>query len=801
MVKRFLRELQRRRVLHVAGFYLAAGWLLFDVAQSVFPRLELPDWTITLVLLLLLLGFPLVVGLTWVFDITPDGIRRTGRVDRGEAPPASGLRGPGGNTRRILFNRIAVVGAIAVLAIAGGAFIVFGGHGSGEVNPDAIAVLPFTVRGGHEVDVLAEGMVELLGTKLDGVGDMRTTDPRVVLRLADRRAGPADVEGLVRRLGVGHYVLGNILEFGGTLRLEAGVYATRQPDQALATASVEGPDTSFLGLVDDLAAQLLTAGKLAPPGRMPRIAALTTESLPALKAFLEAERAIRETRFADAIPLLERAVETDSAFALAYYRMAVAAWWEERGALLAEAMDGALRHADRLGERDRALVEAFAAARAGRDAEAERRYRRIVQSHPDDVEAWYELAEVIIHRGYLLGYSPVDSRDAFEHAVALDPGHGSSLFHLSNIAAGLGERATLDSLTRALRGREGGKRDLTVEAQWAFAVGDSAAMARSLEAFEAGKTEVSAAFFAMLGAHDIAAIRSIGDAAMQGAEPAIRPFIAVTTAKELVRFGHRDEALDVLERVEARSPEPDPVFRVHLAVQPFLYTPPAELERIRERLRAWNPGPVQTSGVSWNPFRPHEALRPHARIYLLALVENRLGHPDTALRLADELERMDGVDRVRVLCADLARHVRGQVALEEGRAEEALTTIEAASFWEASPWDERVSPLFSHMASLMLRADALQELGRYREAIRWYRALATGGTEAQYGAYAHYRSAQAYEALGEPGRAAMHYAEFARLWADADPELQPLVSHVQARLAALTGETGRTEEWRSSFEW
>lgn len=84
----------------------------------------------------------------------------------------------------------------------------------------------------------------------------------------------------------------------------------------------------------------------------------------------------------------------------------------------------------------------------------------------------------------------------------------------------------------------------------------------------------------------------------------------------------------------------------------------------------------------------------------------------------------------------------------------------------------------------MLRADALQALGRYREAIRWYSVWLVGRNEG----YAHYRQAQAYEALGELDRAAEHYAEFVRMWADADPDLQDRVEDARRRLAALTDE-------------
>ncbi|MGK7311577.1 MAG: tetratricopeptide repeat protein [Candidatus Longimicrobiales bacterium M2_2A_002] len=803
--ERFFRELKRRRVLRVAVVYIVAGWLVAQVSEVVGPALLLPAWTHTLVVVLLLLGFPVVVGVAWAFDITPEGVQKT--------QPAGAVEAPGSDrdeTARaarsrsavsdVLFGRIAVMGAILIVALAGISFIVFSGDDgdAAELDETSIAVLPFTVRGGDQVDVLAEGMVELLGTKLDGLGSLRATDTRVVLRMARDAEDPDDAEALARRLVAGYYVVGSVLEFGGEIRLQAGVYQTGQPDRALAQASAEGPAETFLDLVDDLAAELLTTGELAQPGRMPRIAALTTESLPALKAFLEGEQALRENRPDDAIVLLERAVEADTAFALAYYRMAVAAWWAERGGLARTALAAARRHGKHLSERDLALVAAFTARQSGRHADAVELYEGIVRSYPDDVEAWYELGEEIFHWGYLLGYSLTDSREAFERALALDPGHGASLFHLSNIEAIFGNVAVVDSLTRAALRTPGGDLDPTMEVQRAFAARDSVGMDEGFAAAEAGEESGAAYFFAMWVTDDLATVRRMAEAVMRGLPVEAKAVASHLLAMTLVKYGHPEEALAELAKLRADVPDAMLASRVMFASWSILKVPRTELEGLRAELLAWDPGPVVTEPAPGDPTDPHALFRPHLRTYLLALVENRLGRRDQARRLADELEALGGVDRVRTLAADLARHVRGTVALEEGRPAAALEIIEGASFWEEYPWNVLASPVLTQIASVSLRAEALFEAGRYREAIRWHRAISTFPSRLPY---AHYRSAQAYEALDEPGRAASHYAEFIRLWEDADPALQPMVAHARERLVALTEETGAVLDWRESGEW
>lgn len=86
-IRSFWRELRRRRVLRVATVYAAAGWAIVEVSATVLPLLQVPDWAGTLVLVLILLGFPLALALAWAFDITPAGVRRETRLVDPEPGP------------------------------------------------------------------------------------------------------------------------------------------------------------------------------------------------------------------------------------------------------------------------------------------------------------------------------------------------------------------------------------------------------------------------------------------------------------------------------------------------------------------------------------------------------------------------------------------------------------------------------------------------------------------------------------------------------------------------------------------
>ncbi len=80
-----IAELKRRNVFRVGVAYAIVAWLLIEVAHTAFPTLQLPDWTTTLVTVLLILGFPLALIFAWAFELTPEGIKREAEVDRTES--------------------------------------------------------------------------------------------------------------------------------------------------------------------------------------------------------------------------------------------------------------------------------------------------------------------------------------------------------------------------------------------------------------------------------------------------------------------------------------------------------------------------------------------------------------------------------------------------------------------------------------------------------------------------------------------------------------------------------------------
>lgn len=136
-----LADLKRRKVFRVAAMCGAAAFVALQIADLVFPRLGLPDWTITLVVALAVVGLPVALGLAWAFETTSDGLRRTGPAADDEL--AAIVAQP-------RFHRWAAgLAALAgVAALAGGAWWTAVRADSGAAY-DSIAVLPFANLSGN----------------------------------------------------------------------------------------------------------------------------------------------------------------------------------------------------------------------------------------------------------------------------------------------------------------------------------------------------------------------------------------------------------------------------------------------------------------------------------------------------------------------------------------------------------------------------------------------------------------------------------------------------------------------------
>lgn len=271
-------------------------------------------------------------------------------------------------------------------------------HDSGKA---VLTVAVFSPRARNaESQPLASGVGRLLAHRLSGNGPWRRI-PGECLRAAESAALVWTTEAArirARELGAAAFIVGQVELAENQIEIEAEWFDVSDPGPR-ATARARGALRRLPALVDQLAEQL-EAGRIRPEQiRIARVAAVTSDSLPALLAYFTAEERFEVGALAEAEEALDRAIEADPQFALAYYRLAEVAsqlGHEERAA---QARQNALLLSNRLPAQERDLAELLVLRLRQQTAEAEQGYRTLLGRQPSEWQAWCALAELAGTRG------------------------------------------------------------------------------------------------------------------------------------------------------------------------------------------------------------------------------------------------------------------------------------------------------------------------------------------------------------------------------------------------------------------
>jgi TolB-like protein/tetratricopeptide (TPR) repeat protein len=221
-----IAELKRRNVVRVAVLYGLAAWLILQVADVLVPALGLPDSAMRLVALLLLLGFPLVLIFSWVYELTPEGLKKQHEVDREQSITHE-------TGRKINY----LIGALAVLAIAVVAAERFMPRTepvpvATEAAPAApavetpapaearsIAVLPFAdMSAGKDQEYFADGLSEELLNLLAKLPELRVIGRTSSFQFKGRNE---DLRVIGEKLNVAHILEGSVRKSGEKVRITA----------------------------------------------------------------------------------------------------------------------------------------------------------------------------------------------------------------------------------------------------------------------------------------------------------------------------------------------------------------------------------------------------------------------------------------------------------------------------------------------------------------------------------------------------------------------------------------------------
>jgi tetratricopeptide (TPR) repeat protein len=583
---------------------------------------------------------------------------------------------------------------------------------------------------------------------------------------------------MARRAGAGRFVLGEITEAGGRLRITATLHRGNAP---AVPATAEGDAEGFVALVDQLASKLRAGGIEAPLTRIARAALRSTGSEPARQAYLQGEAEYHAGRYAAAAAAFGRAAELDTTFALAFYRLSVATHWNGQDWLVRQAAARAEQQAGRLLAEDRLLIRAWNAYLAGEALQAETMYRSVLAAHPDETDAWFYLGETLFHWMPMLGRPAGESRPMWERVLRDDPNNVGALIHLARVAAGENRQTEFEALLmRLLAIESGGDQMLEMRAVRAFAWGtrdEQAAIAREL---------VGRGDRALRAAVSSAGVHSRN---LAGAERLARPLTASTWDPEgragdyLLRAqmemgqGRLEAAGASLDSATALSWAFGVQYRGVQATLPFVPARPAGLIRLRQMIdgshEAVDDSPKAERIGPWRP-------------YLAGLLSVRLGDVPNALRSVDALARSTGTRSDSAFGRQYARVLESEIARLQGDPRRALAALGEPRLEPDGTLAEILS--YPKAQERWLRAELLRELGRHQEALRIYGSFPDpAGYDLMYLAPSHLRRAEILEGMGQQREAAWHYARFVDLWKDADPALRPLLSRAAGNVASRGG--------------
>lgn len=223
----FIQELKRRNVFRVAAIYVIVSWLLMQIGDVMFPALHLPEWTTTMLVAFLLLGFPIAVILAWAYEVTPAGVKRTKDIEPGES--VTHITG-----RKIDFIIIAVLAVAVVFLIAKVWFEDdTAPPGIASIPDKSIAVLPFANISAAEenAEFFAAGVHDELLTLLSRIGGIKVISRTSVENLDDGLGIP-EIGAL---LGVATVLEGQVQRAGNRLRIHVQLIDALKEDHLWAT--------------------------------------------------------------------------------------------------------------------------------------------------------------------------------------------------------------------------------------------------------------------------------------------------------------------------------------------------------------------------------------------------------------------------------------------------------------------------------------------------------------------------------------------------------------------------------------
>jgi TolB-like protein/Tfp pilus assembly protein PilF len=443
-IDNFFAELKRRNVYKVAVAYIVAGWALSQGIAQVFPVFDIPNWAIRLIVLLIIIGLPIALILTWSFELTPEGIKRTATAD---AMPATARK------KKHVWIFVVIIGALVSIGLffLGRYSAVTRQTQSSGLPAKSIAVLPFSdLSPNHDQESFSDGMAEEILNALAHVKGLK-----VVGRASSffYKGKNVSLKQIGSELGVANILEGSVRKQGEQVRITSALSRAADGLQVW-SKNYDGTLANIFDLQESFARDI--AGELnvvlADPSEA-RLVDKPTDNAQAYALFIEAQTLVSR-RVGDSLPraiaLLKEATRLDPNFARSWGKLAVAlavepqyaaADWQTNWAAAEPAAHRAI-------SLDPKSAEAYAAL--GYIDFSRRRYvamvepaQRALAIDPNDVTANFWLANQLAAMGRIADAETLDNR-----ALGADPANALFIFYKAMGRWNRGDKTTAVKLAK-----------------------------------------------------------------------------------------------------------------------------------------------------------------------------------------------------------------------------------------------------------------------------------------------------------------------------------------------------------------
>jgi len=346
-----ISELRRRNVFRAAAAYLAVSWVLMQLAEITFPAFGFSDQAILVLIVLLAIGLIPALSLAWVFEITPEGVKRERDIDRSSELAR--------RTNRLLDRAIIVLLALGMTYLAVDKFLLDPARDEARLEAarekgrsealdrtfgdKSIAVLPFiNLSGNPDQEYFSDGMSEQLLDLLSRIPELRVISRTSAFAFKGKQVS---MQEIARQLGVSHVLEGSVRWAGDQVRVTAQLIDA-QADAHLWSETFDRPIDDIFSIQDEIATIVVQELKVTLLQQAPTVEHTDPAAFALYLRARQLDRAGTAAAYEESSALYRQALAIDPGYAAAWNGLAVNAFKQfSRGLRYYEEGYGVARHA------------------------------------------------------------------------------------------------------------------------------------------------------------------------------------------------------------------------------------------------------------------------------------------------------------------------------------------------------------------------------------------------------------------------------------------------------------------------